>query len=164
MPDPTRPAADAPIDTDWGQQIHDAVFTPKGTSVAGGVASGVNATLEQLQLNTAVDDPGGWLAADALTVPAGAGGLYQWALRAQSEDGDAAGNTRLVLKVNGAEVARAQHEQEGASPIVLNMAGIMSLAAGDVLTIWARNSDGSPEASVLVQSFVIVRIGSELGA
>lgn len=165
MPDPTRPVAGAPIDTDWGQRVHDQTFTPQGTRVAGGAASGVGTTLEQLNLNTAIDDPGGWLASDALTVPADAGGVYLFALSGTSSGGTAGStNTRLTLRVNGAEVARAQHENEGASAIRLNMAGVLALDAGDVLTVYARNSSASPEADVEVTELALVRLGTELGA
>lgn len=164
MADPTRPVAGAPIDTDWGQQVHDRVFTPRGARVSGGGSTSVGTTLEQVQLNTGDDDPGGWLGSDKLTVPAGAGGLYLFALAVTSSGGDAAGNTRVTLRLNGTEVSRAQHEQEGASAIYLNLAGILDLDAGDQLAVWARNSDGSPEAVITVQRFTVVQLGSVLGA
>lgn len=164
MPDPTRPTAGAPIATDWGQDVHDATFTPQGARVAGGGTVAVGTTLAQCQLNTAVDDPGGWLASDALTVPSDAAGLYVYSLAVSSSGGDAAGNTRVVVRRNGSEIARAQHEQEGASPVVLNLSDVVDLAAGDVLTVWARNSDGTPAATIEVQRMAVVRLGSVLGA
>ena len=88
MPDPTRPVAGAPIDTDWGQQIHDRVFQPKGVRSRHNTTQTVGTTFEQLGINTADDDPGGWLASDTLTVPAGAGGLYAFWIKVAANDTD----------------------------------------------------------------------------
>ena len=48
MPDPTRPVAGAPIDTDWGQQIHDRVFQPKGVRSRNNTTQSVGTTFAQL--------------------------------------------------------------------------------------------------------------------
>jgi hypothetical protein len=95
---PTRPVGGAATETNWGQEIHDAVFTPKGARVAGGAASSVDAAYEQLQLNTAVDDPGGWLASDQLTVPTGAGRMYLYFLLLRTDEGSVGEFTRWQLR------------------------------------------------------------------
>lgn len=164
MPDPTRPVAGAPIDTDWGQQVHDAVFTPKGTPVAGGASSSVGTTLAQLQLNTAVDDPGGWLSSDTLTVPTGAGGLYEVMLRATTQNGATSGDfTRVVLRLNGVEAARMQEDNDGSQLVWMSTALLLDLNAGDTLNVWAQKSGGA-NPDVLVRSLDVLRHGSAIGA
>jgi hypothetical protein len=163
MPDPTRPVAAAPIDTDWGQQVHDRVFTPKGTRVSGGASSSIGSALAQLQLNTADDDPGGWLAADTLTVPAGAGGLYAYFLTATSQNGAAGEFTRIVLRRNGTEVNRDQKDNDGATLVWLQASGGLDLAAGDTIQVWAQKSGGA-NPDVLVRGLFLLSVGSAIGA
>ena len=163
MPDPTRPVADAPIDTDWGQQVHDAIFTPKGAMVAGGAATACGTIFEQLQLNTAVDDPGGWLAADALTVPAGAGGLYDWSVRWSTDNGSVGEVARFLVKVNGNNYLELRLDSDGTTAVFGGTAGLMVLAAGDVITVWGAKSGGL-DPDILVRELSFVRRASELGA
>lgn len=163
MPDPTRPVAGAPIDSAWGQAVHDATFTPRGVRVAGGSSSSVGTTLAQLQLNTATDDPGGWLASDTLTVPAGEGGLYLFALRLSSDNGSVGEVTRYGLKLNGAQLAFAQLDNDGATAVFGALSGIVDLSAGDTLNAWASKSGGlNPD--VLVRELSLIRLGTVLGA
>lgn len=141
MPDPTRPVAGAPIDTDWGQQVHDRVFQPKGTRVhclLGG-ASSVGATYEQLALDTADDDPGGWLGSDELEVPTGGGGLYAYWLRL-NVDGNNGEATRVEIRVNGTGYVSPRFDQDDGVAIIA-MAGLIDLSAGDIITVFARASD-----------------------
>ena len=163
MPDPTRPVADAPIDTDWGQQVHDAIFTPKGTRVAGGAATACGTIFEQLQLNTATDDPGGWLAADALTVPAGAGGLYQWALNWSTDNGSAGEIARLLVKVNGNNYLETRLDSDGSNAVFGGTSGLIDLSAGDVITVWGAKSGGL-DPDILVRELSFVRRATEIGA
>ena len=163
MPDPTRPVAGAPIDTDWGQQVHDAVFTPKGALVAGGTATPCGTTFEQLQLNTAVDDPGGWLASDTLTVPSGAGGLYDWALRWSTDNGSVGEIARLLVKVNGANYLETRLDSDGTTAVFGGISGLTELAAGDTINVWGAKSGGT-DPDILVRELSFVRRASELGA
>jgi hypothetical protein len=164
VPDPTRPVAGAPIDTDWGQRVHDQVFTPQGTRVAGGASSSVGTTLAQLQLNTAVDDPGGWLSSDSLTVPTDEGGLYAAMLTATSQNGSSSGDfTRIVLRVNGTEAMRMQADSDGSQLVWMSATRLLDLAAGDVLNVWAQKSGGA-NPDVLVRALDVVRLGSAMGA
>lgn len=163
MPDPTRPVAGAPIDTDWGQRVHDATFTPNGCRVSGGSASTVGTSFVQLQINTADDDPGGWLASDHLTVPAGEGGLYQWALRVTTDNGDVGQFTRLQVRVNGIAIADLTEENEGSTAVFMTLGGLEDMAAGDVVTVWARKSGGT-SPSVLIKTLTFIRMGSAFGA
>ena len=79
MPLPTRPVADATIETDWGQAIHDYTFAPAGCLVSGSAVSMPSGgTLATLDLSTADDDPGGYLDAanDRIVIPTDGEGLY----------------------------------------------------------------------------------------
>ena len=165
MPDPTRPVAGAPIDTDWGQQVHDATFTPRGVRVAGGASTSVGNTTtgEQLQLNTAVDDPAGWLASDSLTVPAGAGGLYGYFIDVQTDNGSAADRTFIRLRVNSATHIGFFIDQEDTTAHTDARAGLIELSAGDVVNVYASKTGGlNPD--VLVRSLAFLRLGTEIGA
>ena len=162
MADPTRPVDGAATETEWGQAVHDSVFTPRGTRVAGGAATAVGTTFEQLQLNTAVDDPGGWLASDALTVPVGAGGLYDYYLDVQTDNGEADERTRVQLRVNGSSVKSFYVSQDGANAVTDDRAGLLELSAGDVITIYAAKTGGT-DPDVLVRSLAIVRRASSIG-
>jgi len=163
MPTPTRPVDGAATATEWGQAIHDAVFTPRGVRVAGGATVAVGTTFEQLQLNTAVDDPGGWLASDAITIPSGGGGLYEYWLEVRTDNGDADERTRVQLRVNGAAVKAFFVDQEGATSITDGRSGLLSLDAFDVITVYAAKTGGlDPDVDVL--SLAILRRADEIGA
>lgn len=165
MPDPTRPVDGAATETEWGQAVHDATFTPKGVRVAGGASTSVGNTTtgEQLQLNTAVDDPSGWLASDSLTVPAGAGGLYAYFVRVQTDNGETDEYTWFHLRVNGANVVSRKIQGEGTTAVVFTVSDLVSLDAGDVINAWASKT-GGVNPDVLVQALALIRLGSEIGA
>jgi hypothetical protein len=163
---PTRPVDGAATETEWGQAVHDAVFTPRGTRVAGGASSSISAvspSVAQLQLNTAVDDPGGWLASDALTVPVGAGGIYDYHLDVQTDNGDDDQRTLFELRVNGTALLRWFVQQEGTLAVTDLKSGLIDLDAGDVVTVYAGKSGGA-NPDVLVRSLGILRRGEEVGA
>ena len=163
MPDPTRPVAGAPVDADWGGAIHDAVFTPRGVRVAGGATVAVGTIFEQLQLNTAVDDPGGWLASDAITLPTGSTGLYEYWLEVRTDNGDVDERTRIQLRVNGSSVKSFFLDQDGSTSISDGRTGLLGLSAGDVITVYAAKTGGlDPDVDVL--SLAILRRGTEVGA
>jgi hypothetical protein len=166
MPDPTRPVDGAATETEWGQAVHDAVFTPRGTRVEGGAASSISAvspSVAQLQLNTAADDPGGWLASDALTVPTGASGIYAFWLDVQTDNGDDDQRTLVELRVNGTAYLRWFIQQEGTLAVTDTKAGLIDLDAGDVVTVYAGKTGGA-NPDVLVRRLDILRQGSEVGA
>lgn len=163
MPDPTRPVDGAATETEWGQAVHDAVFTPRGTIVAGGASVAVGTTFEQLQLNTAVDDPGGWLASDKITLPSGATGLYEYWLEVTTDNGDAAERTRVSMRVNGASVKAFHIDQEGTTGITDGRSGLLNLDALDEITVYAAKTGGA-DPDVTVVSLALLRRGSEVGA
>ena len=161
MPDPTRPVAGAPVDADWGQQVHDRVFQPPGVRAhqAPGGASAVAGTFEQLGIDTADDDPAGWLASDTLTVPAGRGGLYSLDLliAADGDDGEAC---RVELRVNATGVISPRFPLEN-SQIFYPISSLVDLTAGDDITVWAR---ASASTSVRVAALGLVMVGTSIGA
>lgn len=163
MPDPTRPVAGAPIDTDWGQQVHDNVFTPKGARVAGGASTAVGTTLEQLQLNSLVDDPGGWLASDSLTVPVAGDGLYYYAIVVRTDNGSVGERTKVHLRVNGSAVVGWFIDNNGTTAEEDGRSGLLALSAGDVLNVYAAKTGGL-DPDVLVVSLALIRMASEMGA
>jgi hypothetical protein len=160
---PTRPVTGAATETNWGQEIHDAVFTPKGARVAGGTSSSVDAAYEQLQLNTAVDDPAGWLAADQLTVPAGAGRMYEIFLTLRTDEGDAGQFTRWQLRHNGTVVRSGQIACQGSTAVTESFGMLLDLAATDTLQVWAAKT-GGPSHDVIVIALDVVEKGYEIGA
>lgn len=162
----TRPADGAATETEWGQQVHDAVFTPRGTRVAGGASSSISAvspTTAQLQLNTAVDDPGGWLASDTLTVPAGATGIFDVFLDVSTDNGDDDQRTLVVVKKNGSVAKQFFIQQDGTNAVFDGRAWVFDLTAGDTINVWAGKTGGA-NPDVLVRSLDIVRRGDEIGA
>lgn len=163
MPDPTRPVDGAATETEWGQAVHDAVFTPRGVRVSGGATVAVGTTFEQLQLNTAVDDPGGWLASDKITLPSGATGLYEYWLEVRTDNGDADQRTRVQLRINGVSTKSFFIDQDGTTSITDGRSGLLSLDALDEITVYAAKTGGvDPDVEVL--SLAILRRGTEVGA
>jgi len=143
--------------------VHDRVFTPKGARVAGGASSSVGTSLAQLQLNTAVDDPGGWLASDALTVPVAAGRLYLVTIEAQTDNGSVGERTRIQLRVNGAGVRTFFIDNNGATAETDSRGFLYPLDAGDVLTVYAAKTGGL-DPDVLVRALDVIEMGYEIGA
>lgn len=160
MPDPTRPVAGAPIDTDWGQQIHDRVFQPKGVRCHNAGTQSVGTTFEQLQIDIVDDDPGGWLDDDKYIVPTGAAGLYAYWLRvsANGSDGEA---IRIELRLNGTADSSIPFVMD-AGTSVFSMAGIIDLSAGDELEVYAKTSSGT--STTVIRQFDLVIQGTSIGA
>lgn len=163
MPDPTRPVTGAPIESEWGGAVHDAVFTPRGVRVAGGASTAVGTTPEQLQLNTSVDDPGGWLSSDSITLPSGSDGLYQVFLDVQTDNGSVGERTKVYLRVNGSNVQGFFIDNNGTTAETDARSFLVPLTAGDVVNVYAAKSGGL-DPDVLVRALAIIRVGTELGA
>lgn len=160
---PTRPVDGAATETEWGQAVHDAIFTPRGTRVAGGASTAVGTTFEQLQLNTAVDDPGGWLSSDHITLPSGSAGLYHFGIEISTDNGDASDRTRVNLRVNGVNAKSFFVDQDGTTGITDGRTGLLNLNAGDVITVWAAKTGGA-DPDVTVVALYLLRAGEEMGA
>lgn len=160
---PTRPVTGAATETDWGQQVHDAIFTPRGVRVAGGTSTAVGTTFEQLQLNTAVDDPGAWLSSDHIELPSGAAGLYHFGIEVSTDNGDADQRTRVQLRVNGSSAKSFFVDQDGTTGITDGRTGLLNLNAGDIITVYAAKTGGA-DPDVTVAALYLLRAGDEIGA
>lgn len=166
MPVPDRPVEGAEIETEWGQEIHDRVITPKGCRTHGTSTTLSGTSSVQMDLSTGDDDPGGWLDAtnDRLVVPSGADGVYDWKIRATSTSGNTGTSVRLYLMLNGSEIARAQEDCDTGVQITINPAIDVDLTAGDVLTVRAQRIGSTPAPQVTVARMTLHRWGDEFGA
>jgi len=161
MPDPTRPVAGAPIDTDWGQQVHDRTFQPKGVRCHNAGTQSIGTTFEQLQIDIVDDDPGGWLDDDKYVVPTGAGGLYIWFLTVSADPSGSADYARVEVRVNGDPSNRFNMEAS-AAVMLPPFSGLLELSAGDEIDVWARVDDDT--AVMVIRQFDFVLAGTSIGA
>lgn len=164
MPVPDRPVTLTTIASEWGQEVHDRVFAPKGCKVSGTAITMAGAGAQStLDLSTAVDDPGGWLGTDELVVPDEAEGLYTVSLRCNTVDG-ASDKTRIFLRVNGAEVARGIEDNSGSTNVPLSVSTHLELVATDSIDVRAQQVGSGARADVRVVELSLIRIGAEYGA
>jgi hypothetical protein len=166
MPVPTRPVDDAVIATAWGQEVHDYTFAPAGCKVGGAAVEMLTGgTFRVLPLDTALDDPGGWLnaAADRVDVPTDRAGLYVITVAARTQFGSSADKTRIRLRVNGIQVGLAIEDQSGSTSIPIILSGIVELSAADQVDVWAQQVGSGTRSDVNVETLTLVRVGSELG-
>lgn len=168
MPLPDRPVDGAEIATEWGQEIHDRVFAPKGCILTGTAVSIADNTFAVIPLDNAADDPGGWHDAtnDRAEVPVGAEGLYDMLVRFVSDDVDPTVRVRGYVYVNGNEIGRVDMDGDGTTQINFNLTILGEvLAAGDLITVGAKKV-GAAGGSILVfvNNITILRRGAEIGA
>jgi hypothetical protein len=167
MPLPDRPVANTTIDSDWGQQVHDWTFAPKGADLGTAVTTQtVSATIGHLNLDQANDDPGGWLDAanDQAVVPTGADGLYLAVLSINTVGGGAGTKTRGYLFLNGVSYAAVLTENEGGSNVTITIVTFIPLTAGDILQAWAERKESGTNPTVKVNFLRLLRVGNEYGA
>jgi hypothetical protein len=168
MPIPDRPVDGAEIATEWGQEIHDRVFAPKGTNLRNttGVTVADN-TQVTLPITGVIDDPGGWYDSTnhRAEVPTDAEGLYILSAVFGTDDLDEASECRGYVLVNGALAFMATGAGEGATALQIPVVGLLVVSAGDQITLAARKI-GTAGASITVtlRSLALIRIGAELGA
>ena len=165
---PTRPVSGAVIASSWGQPVHDYTFAPAGAIAHGGSSVPMlNAgAFRRLRLDTVDEDPGGYIdvPGDKAVVPTDGGGLYLVLVTGTTDNGDAADETNPRLQLNGVDVARDQVQQEGATAVVWNISWVGILAAVDELYVRCRQIGSNARADVVIDSFVMVRLGDEVGA
>jgi uncharacterized protein YdeI (BOF family) len=164
MPLPDRPVANTTIDSEWGQAVHDYTFAPSGCEASGGaVTVTTNVTLP---IDTAVDDPGGYvdIAGNRLIVPADKDGWYGMSARINSVTGASTTKTRAKFVVNGTAISRATEDNEGGTNYQIAMNTYAQLTAGDIVLIQAEKIGSGTSPSVSIQALIIVRLGAELGA
>ena len=167
MPVPDRPVADAIIETDWGQEIHDRVFAPAGCHVHGATDVPVDVTYAGLPLDTVDEDPGGYLvaASDWIEIPADRGGLYLINPHFRSTGGTDGQVVLASYAINGAPVMAVPIHCETGAAVQGGISDIQTLAAGDLLNCQARKiPSGGADPDVQVWGFKLVRLGEEYGA
>ncbi len=166
MPLPDRPVANTTIESDWGQQIHDWTFAPKGCDLTSSAGQTVSATLAHLNLDTATEDPGGFLnaAGDEAEVPTGGDGLYLVALSLNVINGDAGTYTRGYLFLNGSSYAADVAENEAGLNVTISITTPLTLSAGDILQAWAKRMSSGTNPTVTVNYLRMFRVGNEYGA
>jgi hypothetical protein len=164
MPVPDRPVSGELIEAEWGQETHDATFSPKGARVHGTSSTLTGTTSVQLDLSTGDDDPGGWLGTDQIEVPTGADRLYLLSLRCTSTSGEDGTSVRVYVMVNGAEVARFQEDCDTGIQITINGTIELDLSAGDIVTIRGQRIGATPAPQVTVARLSVIALGHERGA
>lgn len=165
MPVPDRPVFEAIVATDWGQEVHDYTFAPKGCRLSGDPVTVADNTLVQIPITDAIEDPGGWLANPLAEVPTDGEGLYLFSASFKTDDLDSGASLRCYIKVNGSEVARVDGPGDDTIEINLPLNGHLVLSAGDQLTAFTKKI-GTAGASVSVSlTFLsLIRVGAEYGA
>jgi hypothetical protein len=165
MPLPDRPVANTTIDSAWGQAVHDYTFAPSGCQASGGAVT-VSTSAVQLPIDTAVDDPGGFvdIVNNQIEIPTDRDGLYDLDLAANTVTGATTSRTRIYIRVNGAGIGQSTDDNEGGTNVQLALSRKRLLTAGDIITFWAIKLGTGTSPSVSITEAMIVRLGAELGA
>jgi hypothetical protein len=165
MPLPSRPVSGTTIDSEWGQAVHDYTFAPSGCQASGGTTT-VGTSTVQLPIDTAVDDPGGFvdIAGDRIVIPTDKDGLYNLSLSADTVTGATTSRTRVYIRVNGTGIGQSTDDNEGGTHVQLALNRTRQLTAGDIVTAHAIKLGTGTSPSVSVTELMIVRLGAELGA
>lgn len=167
MPIPDRPVDAAEIATEWGQEIHDRTFAPKGTSLVGAGVSAADNTEVAIPITGVTQDPGGWYDSGAhlAEVPPDAEGLYLMSALFATDDLDETASCRCYIHVNGALTHMATEAGQGGTAIQIPVNGHLVLAAGDQITVTGRKI-GTAGGAVIISlvNLSLIRVGSEYGA
>jgi hypothetical protein len=165
MPLPSRPVANTTIDSEWGQAVHDYTFAPSGCRSSGGAVT-VSTSLVQLPIDTAIEDPGGYVdtAGNEVEVPTGGDGFYLIGLRANTVTGATTSRTRVFINLNGTKIGQYTDDNEGGTNVQLPLTIFKSLTAGDIIIVGAVKLGTGTSPSVNIEELVVVRLGAELGA
>jgi hypothetical protein len=155
---PTRPAAGAVIDTAWGQDVHDRVYTPKGITAAGTALLLPANTHTILNLSSRNTGNAAWLQPDnqSLKCPIGQSGYYQFEAFVSASSVGVGIGMQLRINRNGGVLVGNSTGAMGTIVTYLGASGIFSLADGDLLTLtgWCAAAN----ASWSVQRFTVWRI------
>ena len=164
---PDRPVSGASIESVWGQAVHDRVFAAFGAACTGGGLSVNDASEQVLPIDTATDDPGGWVDTtnNQLVVPTGKGGLYLLAVNAQAVTGAAGSKSRISLYFNGTRQISASEDNAGATTIYWGVMHLAVLAAGDIIQVTARLiNDVGANPTVTLAGLNVIFISDGRGA
>ena len=166
MPVPDRPVANTTIDSEWGQAVHDWTFAPTGCDLTAATGQTVSAALAHLNLDTATEDPAGFLvaASDEAEVPTGADGLYFVSLNINFVNGDDGTSSRGYLFLNGSSYAADTVPNRGGTNVQGQITTLIPLTAGDILQAWAERLSAGTNPTVKVNFLRLLRVGNEYGA
>lgn len=167
MPTPDRPVSGASIESAWGQGVHDRVFAAKGALCSGNATSINDASDQTLPIDTALDDPGGWVdtANNRLVVPTGGEGIYLLLADFSATTGAVGSETRGSIYVNGSKVTAAVEQNEAGGTIRWTAITIEDLVAGDIITATARLlHDAGANPSVALTHFNVLFMTDVRGA
>jgi len=123
---------------------------------------------QKCHMDTVNSDPAGFLDAanDQAEVPTGMDGLYLLVSRLNSVDGSAGDGfqTRQYIYVNGSAVASTVEDNAAGTNIVVTVTCLLSLTAGDIITVFAQRRGSGTNPTVQLISFQLLRLGSDYGA
>ena len=177
MPVPTRPSTGGPIESSWGQETHDGVFTPAGGSWT--IPNFVHNKTLALPLDAA-DDPSGWLAGGDgtrdLITPTDGDGKYLvsmslvWVPSAGTHNN---ATMRFYALINDDRVfsdgSRLQGAQFFTAPndadnLITATGELGPLVAGDVVTFRYGVDPDPADVGLTVSGFVrMTRLGRTIG-
>jgi hypothetical protein len=162
---PDRPDPGEVTLASWGQAVHDALFTPKG-AICSGAAVACGSTPTALPIDSALDDPGGWVdtVGNRMVAPVDSDGLYVLMAAFNSVGGTADAAIRGAVNVNGVQRATALSQSDGGVNVVWNIVMLLQLVAGDVLTFTGANRGGGATPNISLISGAVVSIGVALGS
>lgn len=163
MPIADRPVSGASIESVWGQQVHDYTFAPAGVRATTGSSTTVGTTFLGLDLDTVVQDPGGYLdvGATQIEVPTGGEGLY---ILSANFNVTGSVNDQIILAgyaLNGTITSTAIIYGQTGSTVKGTLPDHLTLTAGDILDFRARRV-GAPNVDVTC-TVSLIRVGAEYG-
>lgn len=167
MPVPDCPIDGAEIATEWGQEIHDRTFAPKGCLLAGAGVTVADNTFVNVPITSAIEDPGGWYDSGAhlAEVPPDAEGLYIFDALFQTDNLDSAASLRCYVYLNGAGISRQTEQGDDSVQMHVRVPGHVTLAAGDQITTKAKKiGTAGPSVTVSLLGISLIRVGAEYGA
>ncbi len=163
---PTRPVSGAPIESAWGQVIHDRVLAAAGCDLYDTTPHNVNSTSSQLYLGLAHDDPGGYLDAanNRAEVPTDGEGLYLIIATVNGVNGTAGEQFRVFILLNGTNVASGVATSAGGTNIRLSVPTMQALTATDQLEVWGQRVGSGTTPTLTVPQFTMLRLTDSYGA
>jgi len=158
MPVPTRPSTGGPIESSWGQETHDGVFTPAGGEWVEG--AGVGDAVPMLMV-TATDPseflPGG--AGDTLIVPTDGDGLYELGVNARCAA--SAGTLYLNMSITGSQTLTLVDQGNAIAGVThVSSGATLMLAAGDQIQV---SIDANAATGCTMTRITLTRIGAGWG-
>lgn len=153
---PTRPAAGAVIDTAWGQDVHDRIYSPKGIIASGTAVVVPAATLTNLNLSVRSGGDPAWLVGDgiSLRVPVGKSGWFACSVFVTISSAAAGVALRLGLYRNGSLMAGANSNAIGTTVSWMAFPVYVQGSDGDTFTLQGYSSAANASFSVARLSII----------